>query len=66
MLTGVSSDACVLYTAADARMHDCEVIVPRDCVATQTEARNALAIRHFGQVLKLETTAAADLALPSR
>ena len=64
ILTGVSSDQCVLYTAADARMNDYEVIVPRDCVATQSEARNADALRHFEAVLELNTAASAELALP--
>jgi nicotinamidase-related amidase len=65
VLGGVSSDQCVLYTAADARMHDYDVIVPRDCVATQSEERNALALRHFAEVLKLETPLAEELVLPA-
>lgn len=64
LLTGVSSGECVLYTAADAHMHDYEAVVPRDCVAAQTEARDALVLRHFEQALHLETAPAAELALP--
>ena len=66
LLTGVSSDQCVLYTAADARMHDYEVIVPRDCVATQSDERNARALRHFSEVLGLDTPLAAAIGLPRR
>ena len=66
VLSGVSSDQCVLYTAADARMHDYEAIVPRDCVATQTPERNAMALRHFAEVLGLETPDSAALAVPPR
>jgi len=65
LLTGVSSDQCVLYTAADARMHDYDVVVPHDCVATQTDEREAMALRHFRQVLGVETPAAAEVALPA-
>ena len=64
ILTGVSSDQCVLYTAADARMRDYEAIVPRDAVATQGEPRNAMALRHFADVLGLETPESAALEVP--
>lgn len=55
VLCGVSSDQCVLYTAADARMRDYEVVVPRDCVATQSDERHKQALRHFAQALDLQT-----------
>jgi nicotinamidase-related amidase len=66
VLVGVSSDQCVLYSAAAARMHDYTVVVPRDCVATQSDDRNTRAIRHFEEVLGLETTVSMDLELPLR
>jgi nicotinamidase-related amidase len=66
LLSGVSSDQCVLYTAADARMHDYEVIVPRDCVATQGEERNARALLHFGEVLGVDTPVGAEIGMPRR
>jgi len=64
VVTGVSSDQCVLYTTADARMHDYDVKVPPDCVATRSDERNAAAIRHFEVVLGLDTTPSTELALP--
>lgn len=64
IVTGVTSDQCVLYTAADARMRDFDVCVPVDAVATQTDERNAVAMQHFAQVMKLPTPAAAALPLP--
>ena len=63
-LTGVSSDQCVLYSAADAKMNDLAVVVPRDCVATQTEARNEAVLRHFEDVLDLEVPLSTDLDVP--
>jgi len=66
VLTGVSSDQCVLYTAADARMHDYRVLVPRDAVATQTPRRNDLALRHFDEVMGVDTPLAERLELPPR
>lgn len=56
LLTGVASDQCVLVTAAEARMRDLDVVVPRDCVASQSDERNTAVLRQFEQVHKLETT----------
>jgi nicotinamidase-related amidase len=64
VLVGVSSDQCVLYTAADARMHDYDAIVPRDCIATLGAERNARALSHFDEVLRLPTPVSTDLELP--
>ena len=63
-LTGVSSDQCVLYSAADAKMNDHVPVVPRDCVATQTEARNAAVLRYFEDVLDLEVPLSTELDVP--
>jgi nicotinamidase-related amidase len=64
ILTGVASDQCVVTTAVDARMRDYEVVVPQDCVASQTAARNRRALQHFEEVLDIRTTAASRLRLP--
>jgi nicotinamidase-related amidase len=64
ILTGVSSDQCVVTTATDARMRDYEVVVPADCIASQTAARNQGAITHFSEVLGVPTTASTRLRLP--
>lgn len=61
LLAGVASDQCVLVTAAEARMRDLDVVVPRDCVASQSAKRNAAAIEHYDAVLKVETTAGPDI-----
>lgn len=56
LLTGVASDQCVLVTAAEAVMRDLEVIVPRDCVASQTLARNRLVLRQLEDFHNIPTT----------
>ena len=63
-LTGVSSDQCVLYSAADAKMNDHAAVVPRDCVATQSEARNEAVLRYFEEVLNLEVPLSSELRVP--
>jgi nicotinamidase-related amidase len=66
LVTGVASDQCIVMSAAEARMRDYEVIVPGDCVAAQTPARNALALRHLGVAHGIETMPSARVKLPAR
>jgi nicotinamidase-related amidase len=64
ILTGVTSDQCVLYTAISARMHELDVWVPADCTATLSGERKRAAVRHLEQVLGARTTCSRELALP--
>jgi nicotinamidase-related amidase len=66
ILCGVASDQCVVATAIDARMRDYEVLVPRDCIHSQSAARNRRAIEHLETAVTVPTTAAARLRLPRR
>ena len=54
ILTGVTSDQCVLTTAADAKMRGYAVYVPPDAVATQTPQRGDAATAYFEHVLRLQ------------
>jgi nicotinamidase-related amidase len=53
VVTGVSSDQCVLNTVADAHMRELEVEVASDCIASLSQARHRRALRHFEEVLKV-------------
>jgi len=61
LVTGVASDQCILVTASEARMRNFEVIVPSDCVASQSPERNDIVLRQFRETHKLKTPLAADL-----
>ena len=52
ILTGFATDICVLYTANDAYMRDYSIIVPSDCVASETEALQQAALKHIRHRLK--------------
>lgn len=52
VVTGVVTNICVLYTAADALMRGYEVTVPPDCVAALNEEDHAFALRQMEEVLK--------------
>ena len=64
VLTGVAGNFCVLFTAHDAYMRDYHLVVPSDCVASQTEAEDRQALDHMARVTKADTreSSAIDLA----
>ena len=63
IFTGVTSDQCIATTVADARMRDFDVVVPEDCVATITPARNRLALASLRDVQNVLTTPSQRLRL---
>lgn len=60
IITGVTADICVLFTANDAYMRDFDLFIPADCVASNTAAENKHALQLMERVLK------ADLTLSTR
>lgn len=54
ILTGLTGDICVLFTANDAYMRDFRLVVPADCVASQDAEENRHALRHMRRVLKAD------------
>ncbi|NMB35408.1 MAG: cysteine hydrolase [Firmicutes bacterium] len=50
-LAGVCTQICVLYTAADARMRNYDVVVRRDCVATFDQAAHEFALKEMEKTL---------------
>ena len=52
ILTGFAGDICVLYTANDAYMRDFKLIVPSDCVASESGAKNRDALAQMKDRLK--------------
>jgi nicotinamidase-related amidase len=54
ILTGLTGDICVLFTANDAYMRDVHLVVPADCVASQDPEENRHALRHMQRVLKAD------------
>jgi nicotinamidase-related amidase len=55
ILTGVATDICILFTANDAYMRDFHLIVPRDCVAANTEKANRDTLKYMEKVLGVDT-----------
>lgn len=65
ILTGVAGNICVLFTANDAYMRDYELVVPSDCVASNTPEENRQALRLMRHSLRAHVAASPRLNLPS-
>ena len=61
ILTGLTGDICVLFTANDAYMRDFNLIIPSDCVASSSKEANEYALELMARVLKADTTPSAEL-----
>jgi len=55
ILTGITTDICVLFTANDAYMRDYNLCVLKDCVASVKLEENEHALKHIKRVLKADT-----------
>ena len=55
-LTGVATDICVLFTAADAYMRDYSIWVPEDAVAAKSLERHTMALEIMRSSLTATTS----------
>lgn len=63
ILTGFAGNICVLFTANEAYMRDFSLIVPSDCVASNTEEENNHALQQMKKVLKANITPSEQIEL---
>jgi nicotinamidase-related amidase len=63
VITGLAGNICVLFTAHDAHMRDFRVVVPRDCVASNTERDNAFALEQLGRVVHADVRDSDDIVM---
>jgi nicotinamidase-related amidase len=63
ILTGVAANICVWFTANDAYMRDLRLIVPADCVASNTSQQTCRALEQMRTVLKADTRASPEVEL---
>ena len=55
IITGVTTDICVLFTANDAYMRGFDIVVPSDCVAAVSPSNERHAMELIKRVLKADT-----------
>ena len=63
ILTGLSTNSCVMFTAHDAFMRDLKLYVPPDCVATYSRDEQEYAIGQIKSILKADVSFSSDLDL---
>ena len=61
ILTGMATEMCVLFTAADAYMRDYKLWIPRDTVVASDERRGEAALEIMGRSLECEVAATNEL-----
>lgn len=63
IMTGVAGNICVLFTANDAYMRDFALVVPSDCVASNSAEENQHALDQMQRVLKADIRPSTELDL---
>jgi nicotinamidase-related amidase len=63
ILTGVAGNICVYFSANDAYMRDFGLVVPEDCIASNTVAENEHALAQMRQILRADITDSVALDL---
>jgi nicotinamidase-related amidase len=62
VLAGLAANICVLFTANDAYMRDFHLVIPSDCVASNTEEENQYALDQMGKVLKADVRPSTEIS----
>lgn len=63
VLTGVATDICVLFTAADAHMRDYDLWIPSDAVAAETAARGRWALEIMADTMGAKIASSKELSI---
>jgi nicotinamidase-related amidase len=63
ILTGLTGDSCVLFTAADAFLRDYRLYVPADCTASTDAEANARALSYMQAQLDADVRSSHELDL---
>ncbi|WP_017726423.1 cysteine hydrolase family protein [Halalkalibacterium ligniniphilum] len=63
IITGVAGNMCVQFTANDAYMRDYTIVIPKDTIASNSEAANQWALHIMEEVLKADIKDIEDIKL---
>jgi nicotinamidase-related amidase len=61
VLTGLTGDICVLFTAHDAYMRDFNLVVPSDCIASEDPHDNEYTLRKMAGLMDADTRPSAEI-----
>lgn len=63
ILTGITGNMCVQFTACDAYMRDYHIHIPQDCIASNSEEENQRALAYMQDVLNADIRLSEDIDL---
>lgn len=63
ILAGIAGNICILFSANDAYMRDFNLVVPADCVISNTPEENEHALEQIRTILKADITESGSLDL---
>ncbi|HEX8547835.1 MAG TPA: isochorismatase family cysteine hydrolase [Cytophagaceae bacterium] len=63
ILTGITTDICIFFTANDAYMRDFKIIVPSDCTAAVYKEQHIQALDNMKRIVKAEIVEWKDIDL---
>ena len=61
VLTGLTGDICVLFTAHDAYMRDFNLVIPSDCVASNDPSENEYTLRKMATLMDADIRPSTEL-----
>ncbi len=61
VLTGLTGDICVLFTAHDAYMRDFNLVIPADCVASTDPSENDYTLRKMAELMDADTRPSTEI-----
>lgn len=61
ILTGMAADVCILFTAHDAHLREYEIIVPPDCVASNTPQETKMALANMKKSAHAEILSSSNI-----
>ena len=61
ILTGLTGDICVLFTAHDAYMRDFNLVIPSDCVASSDPKENDYTLRKMADLMDADIRPSAEV-----
>ena len=61
VLTGLTGDICVLFTAHDAYMRDFNLVIPADCVASSDPSENEYTLRKMADLMDADISPSAEI-----
>jgi nicotinamidase-related amidase len=65
VLTGLTTDICILFTANDAFMRDFHLLIPRDCVAANDQKTSEKTLVYMEKILDAHTFPSVEIDFSS-